>query len=353
MEFFLHRIIIIFLLGSIITLSAAPINKIYDVQSGMVEYNISGGGNFTNELNITFSGTSQLQFKDWGKVSLIEKRLVVLTDGTLHHIEETHTLEKNLNKKQFNVDFKTKKILEHALTKGSIPKNITKGLHFTKEVRIANVPCKMWEAKGIKKCLYKGIPLLESYRVLNTVYVKQATFISLDTNRSKATCVLPDYPIYPMALITHSVKTKNKKTPKLFFRHFIEVFSELQQYTQEHNLTADTLPIKKKTYFMHKLGKNIFQTQKRLLPQVLRSMKESRVCLQKSQTSISAKCCIIDLNQLEEDFFKSRRYKIDDWNSQSAIQFLNQLDENILNLERKMKCIRSAKHIDDLSGCMQ
>ena len=67
-----HYIKIIFLVGGVTLLHAEIVTHPYEVESGMVLYEISGGTQLTPETNLTIKGKAKLRFKDWGEVKLEE-----------------------------------------------------------------------------------------------------------------------------------------------------------------------------------------------------------------------------------------------------------------------------------------
>ena len=75
-----HYIKIIFLVGGVTLLHAEIVTHPYEVESGMVLYEISGGTQLTPETNLTIKGKAKLRFKDWGEVKLEE--LETETKGT-------------------------------------------------------------------------------------------------------------------------------------------------------------------------------------------------------------------------------------------------------------------------------
>jgi hypothetical protein len=347
------KIILLFLFVLNSTLfSASTKEKKYDVKYGMIKYMISGGGELTPETNLTVSGKGKLSFKEWGSVELFEEAVEEITSGAIKNIETTQVCKKISHDQKFDVDFKNKKILER-----QIPKNkysvITKGLVLKGQKEIAGYKCDIWEGEGIRKCIYKGIPLLIEYGVLGITYQKKAVSITFDIKASLNQCTIPSYPIQKFALFKTNIKTKSKKFPKEFSKRLIEIFKELQKVLKDNNMTEKDLPLHKRKVWLEKIGDSIFQKQKELLPEFLLSMKKTRVCLQQALNWIEANSCLTDVIGIKDQLMKNKKSSIELWKGEAKQKVLDEFDTNISLLESKMKCIRSAKNITDLSSCMK
>ncbi len=353
---YLNKIKITFLffcLGSMTLLLAQTSQKKYDVQSGMVLYSISGGGKLTQEVNLTIKGKGKLRFKDWGAVELFEEDVEEITSGALKNIEVINKCQKRQKERRLDVDFKTKKILERSVPKGNVAKNITKGLVKQGQEIIAGVTCDIWEGNGVRKCIYKGIPLLIETNVLGMHYQKRAVSIAVDINVSADNCSIPDFPIQSFSLIKTNLKTKSKKVPKEFSKVLTSISKEIYKHLSDTNLTEANLTENEKKVWLQKLGQNIYAKQKVLLPEMLLSMQKARECLERAKGWIDANVCLEDVARIKSQFTKDKDSSIDSWKEGDKVQILDDFDENIALLESKMSCIRSAQNITDLSACMK
>ncbi len=347
--FVYFKIAIIFsFLWSHTLLYASNNNRKYDIRSAMVEYSISGGGMLTPESNLTLEGKAKLYFEEWGKIEIFEEEVKEITSGAIRNIEKTHSLKKTVEDKIFDVDFKNKKILVHQIVKES--EHITEDLVYSGQSKIIKYPCEMWEGDGIRKCIYKGIPLLIEYHMLGISYQKKAVGLFIDENSSLS---LPNYPVQQFSLFKSNIKTKSKKLPKEFLPRFIELSTKLKKMLKDKNIKQKDLSLKKRKIWLEKLGGNIFQKQKKLLPEFLLSMKQTRVCLQQATNWIEANSCLESLKTLKKEFMQNRENSIESWKGEEKQNILNEFDHNIALLESKMKCIRSAKNMTDLSSCMK
>ena len=349
----IKTVFLFFCLGSMALFSAETIQKKYDLQSGMVLYSISGGGKLTQEVNLTIKGKGKLRFKDWGAVELFEEEVEEITSGALTNIETIRRCAKRQKKQQFDVDFKTKKILERPIPKGNVSKNITKDLVKQGQEVIVGHTCDIWEGNGVRKCIYKGIPLLIENSVLGMHYQKKAVSISEDIDVSADACKIPNFPVQKFALFKTNIKTKSKKVPKEFSKVLMDISKEMHKQLNDSNLTEKDLTSKQKKIWMEKIGQNTYEKQKVLLPKMLLSMQKARECLQRAKNWIDANVCLEDVTSIKSQFTKDKDSSIDSWKEGDKVQILDDLDEKISLLESKLPCVRSAKNITDLSRCMK
>jgi len=340
----------LFLFVSLLSiLSASTTQKKFDVETALVLFDISGFAKLTDDVNISIKGEGQLRFKEWGAVALIEEDYEEVTSGVLNDIHKVQLCEKLENRERFDVDFDTKKILERPMPKGNFRDNILKGLQKTGQETIAGYTCDVWEAEGIKKCIYKGIPLLVEHYVLGAYYQKKATAVNLDMKPTPSNCQLPNFPVEKFSLFKTNIKTKTVKLPNEFSELIRHVLKEMQK----DQWIEDDLTVQQKRILLDKLGENVFQKQKKLLPEVLESMKKARVCLQQAEDEKKANVCISPVIVLKAALTKDKQNIIEKWSGKEKTKVLDQFDENIFLLESKMKCIRSSLNISDLSRCMK
>jgi len=323
--------------------------RFYDVPKAMVVYKISGGGVLNDDLNLSIEGKGKLRFREWGDVELLENHIVERTTGSLHYLNTKEKCEKRQKKQIYDVDFENKKILERPLPKGKEAVNMTEGLEWSGQQMVANVVCDMWESRGVRKCLYKKILLFTEYRALGLYYREEATDVQFDINISEeAQCAIPSYPVKKFALYTNHFKTKNKKTPEAFSERIVEVLKRLDRREKD----GEELSSKEKKALLHMMGEPVFETQKHLLPKLLETMKKTRACLVQAKETAVANACLYDLIQLKSYFSENEHKRIKEWKSERE-KILDRFDEKIVFLQSKMKCIRGAKNIDDLSVCMK
>lgn len=342
-----------FIMGSTLLFSASLSGKKFDVESGMVLFTVSGGGQLTSDINISIEGEGKLRFKDWGVVALIEENYDEVTTGAVSNIDKVQICEKLDDKQRFDVDFKTKKILERLMPKGNFQDYYLKDMVKTGEENIAGYTCDMWEGQGVKKCMYKGIPLLVEHYLLGVYYQKKAIEVKLNIKTTSSKCTLPDFPVEKFALFKTSIKTKSNQLPKEFSSVIVSVNRDMHKALKINKTSEDDMADHQKQLWLDKIGQNIFEKQKKFLPELLLAMKEARVCLQQAENWIDANTCVENVVRLKATLTKDRQNNIEQWKGKEKEDVLDTFDDNIVLLESKMKCIRSSKNLTDLSVCMK
>lgn len=352
----LNKIISAFLffcLGSTVLFSSKINHKKFDIETGMVLYTISGGGKLTDDVNLTIKGKGKLRFKDWGVVALIEEDLEEITSGAIKNIDKVQRCKKLEDKQQLDVDFENKKILERKMPKGNFQTYITKDLVKKGQEEIAGYTCDIWEGYGVRKCIYKGIPLLVENYLLGVYYQKKATQVTFNIDSTASACSIPNYPVEKFALFKTSIKTKTEKLPKELSKILEIVSEDMNKELINSKISEDNITPEQKRVWLDKIGQNIFEKQKEFLPQFLLSMKQTRVCLQQADNWIKANPCVENLIRLKAELTKDKNNNIEQWKGEEKDKILDQFDENIFLLESQMKCIRSSQNMTDLSTCMK
>ena len=116
-----------------------------------------------------------------------------------------------------------------------------------------------------------------------------------------------------------------------------------------------TLDIESETRqkFINHIGKEIFTSQKELLPQELNVLKEMRVCLYKATSSLEAKRCFKTLKILKESQGVEMEIDVSDWDDKGRVRILDDIEDDIISFQSRMPCVNRAKNITDLSSCMK
>ncbi len=315
----------------------------YKLESGMVVYSIIGGGALTPDLNLTIVGEGKLRFRNWGKVALVEEQIEESTSGAFRNIEKFTKCIKYDKRQQFNVDYDHEVVLERPIPKGRGVEDMTIGMLPHGEDMIAGRKCEVWAREGVRVCLYKGIPLLIEKELFGIHYEKRALWVEEDTDVAAEQCSIPDFPVQKIALFKTSIK--RKKGPAEVSKHLSDILDEVSG--------KSSLNLKKhRLHYLNRLGEHIFERQKALLPEMLESMKHARECLQGADDSLEANDCIEEINTFKAKMVKEDKSNIDTWDAAEKNRILDEFDENIAVLESRMKCIRAAKNITDLSSCM-
>ena len=338
-----------FILGFVLLFANTAEEKKFHIKTGVVHYNISGGGQFTKEVNLSIKGNTKFHFKDWGSVMLVEEKFEEIVTGAVNNINKVHHFSKLENKQLLDVDFKNHKILKKTIPKGNSKSDSTKDLVQNGQEEIAGHTCDVWEGYGVKKCIYKGVPLLVENYLLGIYYQKKATQISFNVDINITDNALPKYPIDNFTIL----KVKSKKVPNELSKILKSVSLEIRKELKNKNISEDSLSENQRRIYLDKISQNIFTEQKELLPKFLLSMKKARVCLHGVNALTDANLCIKDVVNLKVGFSSTAKYSITQWSDEKKNKLIDIFDENIFLLESKMKCIRSTKNLTDLSNCMK
>jgi len=347
------RAVVLFVIGGTMLYSAGFTEKKFDVETGMVRFEINGAGQLAENVTISIKGEGKLRFKNWGIDALVEEYYEERTTGILKNINKMHICEKFENRQRFDVDFSNEKILERPMPKGNFKDYYLKNMVKTGQETIAGYTCDVWEGFGMKKCLYKDIPLLVEYYILGVYYQKKAVEVKFNIEPDPSRCALPDFPVEKFALFKTNIKTKSIKAPKEFSARLLDVSKEMHHYLKENHLSEDELPEHQKKRYFDKLGQYIFEKEKKFLPKMLSTMKETRLCLQQVESTNEANACILDLINLKKQVTEDKDNYIVSWDKETRAKTMDEFDETIAFLESKMKCIRTSHTLSDLAHCMK
>jgi hypothetical protein len=103
------------------------------------------------------------------------------------------------------------------------------------------------------------------------------------------------------------------------------------------------------------ITEEIFHEQKSLLPLLLQEMQEARVCLEYADDRVSANNCLLKLVEVEEKISgkSSKDQEVTIWTDIAKEKKLDELEFSIMDMKRRMSCIRRSQNFVDLSQCMQ
>lgn len=346
-----HSMRIILLVAVATLLHAEVTTHLFDVESGMVMYEIRGGAQLTPETNLTIHGKAKLRFKDWGEIKLEEESGLLMTTGAIKHKQHVRRLEKQTKEKIITADFEHQQLLERKKSSNDVNlDHETASLTKKGQEEVAGVLCDVWEGDGVKKCIYKNILLKLESHILDVSYVKEATEVGFDMNTSSDECDMPDYPVQKFALFKDDIKTKNTYEVE----NFCKVFKSISFDIAEDNASyTASLKYEEREKFINHIAKDIFERQRELLPELLQSLKETRACLQLEERSSEINQCIEDLKDIKAQFgSKEDNYSIVSAEKGKAILH-DKIEDELIYLESRMPCVNRAKNITDLSECMK
>ena len=338
--------------GSISLLNAEVVSHPFEVESGMVIYEISGGTQLTAETNLSISGHAKLRFKEWGDIRLEEENGIVLTTGAIKHKQYVKRLEKQTKDMVITADYKNEQLLERK--KGLRNENKsdkTEGLTKKGQATVAGVICDVWEGPGVKKCIYKGIVLKSESHVFDVSYVKVAREVLFDMNSSAEECEVPDYPVQEFALFKDKIKTKNQ----FKVDNFCKVLKDAAYEIKDNNISYSSQNIadEKRQKFINHISQDIYKRQKELLPALLLSMRKMRECLQTGENPFSANQCIESFSRMKVQLGTEEDDYIILWDEKRKNAMLDKIEDELIDLQSRISCVNRSKNITDLSTCMK
>ncbi|WP_418180817.1 hypothetical protein ACNSOL_01900 [Aliarcobacter lanthieri] len=175
----------------------------YDMKSGIVEYDILG-----TTSNSTITGSSVLYFKDFGKLELVDERLIYKMAN--FDDEEERNISKISKDKLYTVDFNDEIIYSQDLQiyKENPAENIKNkdsftqmGAKFLGNENILGYKCDIWQLGEYKIWVYNSVPLKQITKTGDNeqLYIaKNANFnIDIKDNKFK----LPNFPVKAIDII--------------------------------------------------------------------------------------------------------------------------------------------------------
>ena len=348
-----HYMRTIFLLvGATLLHAEVPIHP-FEVESGMVAYEISGGSQLTPDTNLTIKGKAKLRFRDWGNVKLEEASGTVLATGAIKHKQHVRRLEKQTIDTVITADFENEQLLERKKVSTDINVQAeTASLTLVGQESVAGVLCDVWEGTGVKKWIYKNIVMKLESHVLDVTYTKEAVKAVFDINTSADECEVPDFPVHEFALFKDDIKTKTKYDVENFCKVLKDISLELSE-DKNASKGITVFSHEKMDKFINYIAKDIYERQKVLLPQLLQALKETRACLQMEESPVEANECMENLRQIKAEFGTEEDDYIVVWDEKRKKILLDNIEEDLIDLESRISCVNRAKNITDLSNCMK
>jgi len=187
----------------LLTQGLYAVSKRYNVESGIVTYTISGGGNIMGMTNETH-GHKTLYFEDYGNVEVQETEQTI---AVMSRIDKRHDLIKIQNGMVYSVDFERKLITKQDMSKMMNNKDMSKiGKEMLKNMggkkvgtgTVLGLPCEVWEIMGSKSWIYKGVMLKIESNVMGMIHKEEATEAKFGVSIPSEKLKLPDFPIQSM-----------------------------------------------------------------------------------------------------------------------------------------------------------
>ena len=334
------------------SLYAKPKPHLYDIERGIVYYDISGSAQLTPETNLTIEGVAKLGFKDWGNLKLEEEEGIVLTTGSIKHKQHVHRFEKQTADSIITADYENEQLLSRK--KNKIAKDITKetdGLTKKGRESVAGVECDIWVGPGIQKCIYKGIVLKLESHFLDVSYIRIARKIDFNVEISKDTCKLPNYPIQEFGLFQDNLKTKNANKTENFCKVLKNAVFDISD--DKIRRVSHKIDDQERQKFINRIGKDIYSKQKVLLPELLAELKKTRQCLYTVENPFEANQCTVQFSRMKEKLGTKENDFIILWDEKRKSKLIDKIEDEVFYLESRIPCVKRAKNITDLSRCMK
>jgi len=361
------KISLILVLGSTMLFAGADRYKLYGVESGKIDYKITGSGNIMGVETKTV-GKKRVLFKDYGAKTLTEENQVQKTVmGGNANVEKSHKMTLLDESMLYNVNLEKKRIMRMQNpamammgAMGGDKSPMEMGEAMLKKMggkkvgtdKVLGYTCDVWEAMGTKQCIYKGIPLKVESDVMGIKNVEIATKADFDVSLSDNDFKLPDYPVYDMygkKLDKNSLSKMDEKEKKEAAQAG-EALAAAMGAMASAAKSAGIKPGQKLTEAQQKNMENAMMAA--LLPQMKQKMlsqekilKFGKECISKADTLEEANSCNHKMNEMsgeEEDDFT-------EWNEKTKKEILGFVDQGLAGVE----CVKKAETMDQMKGCMK
>ncbi len=307
--------------------------KYYEIKEAVATYTIEAYGRLSNDLNYTLRGEERRCFAQWGEREYIHLELQEQTEGLFGYQTSYEEIYERDGEKHYRVDLKKEKILIHKEHQKR-PKHLDGHWRDLGLQMVGNVVCHMKENGPRRLCLYKGIVVFERISFLGITYTKALDELVEKYPFKDTSCHLPLYPIEPFALYHNALKSVDKENYTLVWKRWQK--------------SIEKTPHKPPKEIMAHITKPIFTIEKELLLKRLVLLKRAQLCLSTAESEESRQECIATLQNEDKEAASKLLEAV---TPQKPLEHV--VDDAIFALASKMKCIRAAASLDDLTGCMQ
>ena len=363
------KISLVLALGSSILFAGSNQYKMYGVESGKIDYKITGSGNILGVKTKTV-GKKRVLFKDYGAKSLTEENQVQKTDmGGNANVEKSHKITILDDAILYNVDLEKKRIMRMQnpamammSAMGSDKSPLEMGEAMLKKMggkktgtdKVLGYTCDMWEAMGTKQCIYKGIPLKIETDMMGTKQTEVATKAEFDISIPDDSFKLPDFPAYDMygqKLDKSSLTTLDAKEKKEAAQA-AEALAATMGAMAAAAQSAGVKPGEKPSKAQEKDMENAMMAA--LLPRMKqKALAEEKVflsakeCFGKADTLEEAKVCSDKMDEMSGESADPED-ELAKWDDKTKKETLGFIDQGLKNIT----CIRKAQTMDVVKKCM-
>lgn len=339
--------------------------KEFDVESAVINYEISGSDFMSNQSHLSIEGHATLLFDNWGGKTLYKEKYTQTTTGIIENKQTFSSMIFDEWGNLYDVDFDKKVInkRDDPIKKKAI--ETKENLYLSKIEKIPTrsqkvgtsivlgYPCEEWMTDDIKECIYKGIVLKVEHN-RDILRVKRAVKIQFDVDIHDEFFILPPYVHNESVgflldekstnIIKKSVDTPKKEQPP------VEKKSE-NPLIPESPMSSIKIPM---SIDDKALTTILFNKQKEHLPLLLEALQEARACIENADVKDEANDCLQPIIDIKEEISGKapKSFKVEYWLEGDKEKKRNELDKEILMFKQNMPCIRRSQNIDDLSECI-
>ncbi len=360
------KISMVMVLGGSILFAGADQYKKYGVESGKIDYKITGSGSIAGVTTKTV-GKKRILFDAYGARELNEENQVQKTIiGGNANIDKSHKLTYMKGAMIYTVDLEAKRIMRmqnpgFAMMSAMGGKDVMQtGEAMMKKMggkkvgtdKVLGYTCDVWEIMGsVKQCMYKGLPLKVESNVMGIKNVEVATKAEFDISLSNDDFKLPDFPIYDM----QGNKLDKSKLASMDKKSKAESAQAGEDMAALGALMAGAMQSAGV-----KEGENPTEAQEKvmgdaMMAAMLPMMKKEMLSQEKMM--LFAKKCFSDADTLKEANVCSRKMNemsgeedgdMTEWNEKTKKETLGFIDQGLA----RMECIKKAETGDDAKKCM-
>jgi hypothetical protein len=355
------------LLGSGLLYADTDQYKLYGVESGRIEYTISGNGDMMG-IKSRVSGKKKLLFKEYGAKSMTEKEQTQETVmGGKSTVEKTHELTYLDGVMLYNADLKKKRIVRMqnpaiammgALGGGKSPMEM--GETMLKKMggkkvgtdKVLGYTCDVWEAMGTRQCIYKGIPLKVVSDVMGIKNTEIATKAVFGTALPDEDFKLPDFPVYDMygkkldKSNLAKIDQKEKKEAEQSAEALATAIGAMAAAAESAGIKPGERPSKAQEKDMERaMMAALLPKMKQKILGEEKLLRDARECFSQADTLKEAKICSSKMDDEEEE--ESDGLNV--WNDKTKKETLGLIDRSLSGME----CVKKAETMDQMQGCMK
>jgi hypothetical protein len=324
----------------------------YKIPEAKVSYTIEGGGALTPESNLSLVGESTLLFKKWGSELVINDSATAKLTGLLHGNFKLQRYEKQAKNTFYTVDFTTQTIHTRRHATSNIIKELNlDGFTLTGKENIIGLTCDVWEGYGIKKCIYRGIPLLIESNAMGIHYKRVATRIDLGKITEKE-FALPNLPIEHFAIFKNKFKDREQQVSECFASIVRDMATKEQRKEKSYKQSV-YIYNHDRAKFLNRLTHRIFIKQKNVLLQLVDILKNARLCIQHAKTLFEVNECTVEYKRFKHHLGDNADDYLIYWDEAKKEQLVNNIEKRTRFILGKEGCVRRAQNITDLSRCMK